>query len=448
MRMKTLIGIRHQFATLLILGVVSVSVQAQDNALAEAESLIRNGDFKAAYQLLEPLESAHAGQVDYDYLFGVAAVESGNASRGVFALERVLAASPEHKDARAEMAKAHFMLGERDASKAEFNNVLQQNPDDATKRTIQKLLTEIQKMEGTTTTFGAFLEFGIGVDSNVNSAASLDSVSVPALGGLLIPLDKGAKERSDNFTQFAGGLSFRHPFNGQVAIFGAASANNRVNSSETEFDTESLDFNAGIEIKPNADNQVLLTVQDNHFDLGGDSFRRASGVTGQWLHQVDPRNQIGVFAQYSGLKYTGNSVRNADRKIIGVNAGHAFEAESKPIAFASLYGGREDARNDAFDFLSQDVVGLRFGGQMRLADAWQGYTTLGYELRDYDARDPAFLTIRRDHQYDAAIGLKYIPARDWAIRSQLSYTKNDSNIQLNDFDRTVFSVVARKDFFW
>lgn len=97
--------------------------------LTDAEALIRKGDFQAAYQLLEPLEADRAGDVEYDYLFGVAAVESNNLTRGAFALERVLAINPNHQDARAEMAKAHYLLGEKDTAKAEFNNVLAQNPD-------------------------------------------------------------------------------------------------------------------------------------------------------------------------------------------------------------------------------------------------------------------------------------------------------------------------------
>lgn len=80
--------------------------------------------FSAAYQLLELLEADRAGDVDYDYLLCVAAVESGNSTRCAFALQRVLAINPNHKDARAEMAKAHYLLGEKDAAKAEFNNVL------------------------------------------------------------------------------------------------------------------------------------------------------------------------------------------------------------------------------------------------------------------------------------------------------------------------------------
>lgn len=98
----------------------SQTLAAKDAVLTQAEALIRKGDFKAAYLLLEPLEDTRAGDINYDYLFGFAGVESGNVTRGAFALERVLAVDPNNKDARTEMAKAHFLLGERQASKEEF----------------------------------------------------------------------------------------------------------------------------------------------------------------------------------------------------------------------------------------------------------------------------------------------------------------------------------------
>ena len=68
------------------------------------------------------------------------------------------------------LAKAHYLLDEKDAAKTEFNNILAQNPDALTKKSIEKLLTAIQKIEGSTTTFGAYLEFGLGWDSNLSSA--------------------------------------------------------------------------------------------------------------------------------------------------------------------------------------------------------------------------------------------------------------------------------------
>jgi outer membrane protein len=434
---------------LVVIAIVfsSTAFAVQDAVTAEANKLIAKRDFKAAYDLLEPLEAERAGDINYDYLFGVAAVESGNPTRGAFALERVLAQDPANKDARAEMAKAHFMLGETESSKAEFNNVLAQNPDAETRKTVEKLLTAIQKIDGTTTTFGAYLEFGLGYDSNVSSAPGITTVSVPVFGGALLDLGSSSKEKSDNFMSMAGGVSFRHPLTPQLATFGSVGGNRKINGSEIEFDTSNLDFNAGLQYRLNQNN-FTVALQDNHFDLNDESFRHAYGGSAQWLHNIDASNQAGLYAQYSRLKFIGNEFRNAERSIVGINAAHVFKGSLSPVIYGSIYGGREDARNSQADFLDQDIVGMRLGGQLSLDRRWQLLGSLATELRDNDEQDPAFLTKRKDRQYDASLGINFIPARDWSIKPQITYTKNDSNIVINDFDRTIFSVTARKDFSW
>ncbi len=424
----------------------SLAFAVQDSVVAEANKLLLKRDFTAAYQLLEPLETDRAGDVDFDYLFGVAGVESGNVSRGAFALERVLALDPNNKEARAEMAKAHFILGEIDASKAEFNNVLKQSPDAATKKTIDKLLNAIDKIEGTTTTFGAYVEGGLGYDSNVSSAPGLNAVSVPVFGGALLDLGGDGKEKSDTFNNLAGGISVRHPFSLQLSAFGSASVNSKNNLSE-KFDTRTYDLNAGLQYKYEQ-SSYTIALQNNHFYLDGDAFRRAYGATVQWLHNIDDRNQAGLFMQYSRLNYVDSSFRNADRTIFGVNVGHIFKAKFSPVLFASLYGGKEDVRNNDFEFLDQDITGLRMGGQLSLSSQWQMFSSLSAEYRDYDANDPAFLKKRKDKQYDASLGLNFIPAPSWLVKPQLSYSKNESNVDLNGFERSILSVNVRKDFSW
>ena len=439
------------FAVFIGLFCNSQAFAIQDSVVIKAENLIRNGDFKAAYQLLEPLESSRAGDIDYDYVFGVAAVESKQATRGAFALERVLAQNPDHKDARAEMAKAHYMLGELEASKSEFNIVLQQNIDVKTKISIEKLLTAIDKTEGNTTTFNAYLDAGLGHDSNVNSAPNVGFVTiaagVPNFGGLTVPLNKNAQEQSDEFANVAAGFSVRHPFTKTLAAFGTISGAKRINNSQTNFNTSAVDINAGLQLRLDK-NVLTFALQDNHFELDSEKFRRAYGASAQWLHNIDAQNQAGLYAQYSRLDYEDNSSRNADRSIIGFNFGHVFSGNLAPVLFGSVYTGMEDALERQSNFLNQDIFGVRTGGQINLSNQWQLFTLLGAELRNNESNDPAFLKKRKDTQYDATIGARFFPAHNWLIKPQLSYTKNDSNIEINEYKRTVMSVNVRKDFNW
>jgi cytochrome c-type biogenesis protein CcmH/NrfG len=112
---------------LIVLAIMlpTLGFAADEAVIDQAQKLIKSGDYQAAYKLLEPLETEHAGEVGYDYLLGVAGVESGNVTRGVFALERVLATEPNNTSARTVIAKGHFKLGEVDSAKIEFKNVLE-----------------------------------------------------------------------------------------------------------------------------------------------------------------------------------------------------------------------------------------------------------------------------------------------------------------------------------
>ena len=76
------------------------------------------------------------------------------------------------------------------------------------------------------------------------------------------------------------------------------------------------------------------------------------------------------------------------------------------------------------------------------------FSTLAAEFRDNEDSDPIFFKKRKDKQYDMSIGLNYVPAPSWIIKPLISYSKNKSNIDLNDFDRSIISINVRKDFSW
>ena len=79
-------------ATLLAVFLfVSANALSQDATLERARGLIQSNEGGAAYALLAPLEQQRAGEPDYDYLLGIAAMDAQQYTRAVFALERVLA---------------------------------------------------------------------------------------------------------------------------------------------------------------------------------------------------------------------------------------------------------------------------------------------------------------------------------------------------------------------
>jgi hypothetical protein len=97
-------------------------------------------------------------------------------------------------------------------------------------------------------------------------------------------------------------------------------------------------------------------------------------------------------------------------------------------------------------YLGHKLYGLRAGGEMRVSSAWTLFGSLSMEKRDYGGPDPLFLVNRGDTQADLRLGLSYVPLQQWTVTPSLSYTRNNSNIVVSDYDRTVITVSVRRDF--
>jgi Flp pilus assembly protein TadD len=68
-----------------------------------ADCRLRMGDFKAAIDLLKPLETAHPNDPALDYVLGMALIRDGHVAEGQSHVERILG--------RGESAEGHFLLG-------------------------------------------------------------------------------------------------------------------------------------------------------------------------------------------------------------------------------------------------------------------------------------------------------------------------------------------------
>src|SRR3990172_10272519 len=90
--MRFVLRARRALVGLLWLGVATSALA--DKVTDQARKLLEQRNAKAAYDLLLPLQSQRAGEIEYDYFLGVAALDAGDPQQAVFALERVLAVNP------------------------------------------------------------------------------------------------------------------------------------------------------------------------------------------------------------------------------------------------------------------------------------------------------------------------------------------------------------------
>ena len=434
------------FSFVFVLPLVAL---AADELLISARQQLDNGNPQAAYNLLVPLQSERAGDPGYDFLLGSAALGIGKNTEAVFALERVLAVLPNSAPARALIARAYFNLKETETAKREFENVKKQDLPPEVATTIDRFLNAIERIEESErTSIRGFVEIGIGHDSNVNSATADNQVAVPFFAGTITTLASSSTEQEDAFVSFGGGVNFQHPFSKRLGFFGGLAYQNKSNHNETNYSTYYYDANVGLSYRRDRDT-LTLGAQYNSFFVNdpsvySEAYRNASGVTGQWHHDFDSRNQVSFFAQYSQLEYPGQNIRDAGRYVGGAGYALAF-GRGTLITYLGVYGGVEDEKEDGVPQFGHDLYGARLGAQWNMSEKFALFLNANGERREYGGPDPFFLVDREDIQYNASAGFIVFPRKGVRVTTQASGTRNDSNIPINEYDRVVYQITLRYD---
>ncbi|MHB8667092.1 MAG: surface lipoprotein assembly modifier [Burkholderiales bacterium] len=440
---------RTLFAVGVCLWLAGNAALAAGVDLEKATALMKQGKPADAYALLEPFEFQESGNVQFDYLLGIAALDSGQPAKATLAFERVLATDPNFAGARLDMGRAYFQLGDFPRAKAELETVLTQNPPPAAKATINNYLAAIEKRENEKKTRASgYLEVGVGHDSNVNYATSESQIAVPALGNLTFTLNPTGVKAASNYLGSAFGGEVSHQVNPKLGVFAGADVRARDNTGERMFNSVSTDGRAGVALGEGA-NVVRLGILAGNYQLNGKTNRDTSGINAEWRHLLNPANQLSGFAQYARYRFESDiSVNNFNQSTYGANWLHV-SSDGKGLLSASLFAGDESASLRADG--GKRFNGVRLGGQMQINDRTEVFAGLGAQFSRYQQANAAFSSAtssltRDDKQYDASLGINWHYNKLWTVRPQLAYMRNNSNIVIYQFDRTDVSVTLRRDF--
>ncbi|HEU0189354.1 MAG TPA: tetratricopeptide repeat protein [Gallionella sp.] len=423
-------------------------IEAREKPLRDAEDMMKDGKPADAYNLLEPLEFDRSGEVRFDYLLGIAALDSGKPDKATLAFERVLAVDPNFAGARLDMARAYYQLGDTPRAKTEFETVLKQNPPEAARATIQNYLDAIAAQEAARQTgFTAYIEGTVGNDSNVNASTGQSQISVPFFNNAVFTLNPTNVKTADDYLGVAAGAEVNRSVNSGLAVYAGADLRNRGNMSKTAFSSLSADARAGIAFGSET-NLFRVGVMGGQYTLGTAHNRDNTGFNAEWRHTFSPSNQLNAFAQFTQYRFVDAAmkVNDFDQQVGGAGWLHVL-ADGKSALFGSLYYGTEaDVAAGGRVDGAKRLTGLRVGGQSAFNEKTELFVSLGGQAGDYSKVNTAFLRQRSDRLYDLTLGANWHLNKLWTVRPQLAYSRNDSNIVIYGYERTDVSLTLRRDF--
>jgi outer membrane protein len=427
-----------------------------DQDMQDARALIKNERAADAYALLQPYEFEHSGEEPYDYLLGIAALDSGKPDKATFALERVLAINPGSAAARMEMARAYYQLGDLPRAKTEFLAVLKQNPSATARANIEHYLDEIAARDGSRPArFSAYIEATVGRDSNVNNSTSQSQIYVDAISSSAT-LDPSNIQNADNYHALAAGGEVLYRGNSNWGLYAGADVRQRSYISQKDFNAVNIDARLGI-ILSGADSRLRLGINDGQLALNNTPNRQARGIHAEWSQTLSQTDTLKLGGQYLQYRFSSASMQQNDYDLQALSLGwqHLLN-EGKASTLLSLYQGQEKdvstllnppaspdgGRTDG----AKNFSGLRMGAQAQVSNATTVYAQAGMQQGTYSKTNYWFQRQRLDRFYDLTVGAQWNWRKFWSMRTQLNYALNESNIEIYGFNRTDVSLSVRRDF--
>lgn len=402
--------------------------------LASAGSLLAAEQSRSAFDLLKARESEFAGNTLFDYLLGVAALDSGLHSEAVFSLRRAIATAPDFAGARMELARAYFESNNLTLARALFTNLLSENPPAGVHSVIDDYIIAIDaQIAGPPPQFVPYFEFASGYDDNANSSTADGQF----LGFTLSPqnlktespfVEVGAgfswnKQSSSRFGWYTGGrVGYRHNTDADFVDAGVISGLAGMNWQRGSF------FG-----RAGADAYWATRDGEPNSSYGGLDALLGRRLSGGWDLTLSLRG---------GVVRHDNSIEVLDVNRLLYAAGATYRFAPLGSVGVEMIGGNDSARQGGSPY-GNSKLGGRIFLTTPVGQDGQLYVSTGSLTSDYDGL--FFGASRKDIQLTSMLQVEFMNVftDGLSLIPRLQYIDNDSDVSLYDYDRTEIALLMR-----
>ncbi len=440
------------FVFILLTSQNPVFAAEDESPSPEMDNFISNQQYEEAYELGKEFLDDWEGDPQFDFLYGLAALEFGETNESVFALERVAATSTDavlRSRARLELARAYFVTNNLTASENLFNAVLTTNPPPNVQQNVQAFLQLIEtRRNSQTPTINWTISSVIGSDSNANSATSNGLIDTPLIGQ--IELDPAGQETEDNFSNTTMAMAYKYPFTRDRSL------NFTLNLSHlNNFDTDQFDLdNARGELSYNWGNEVHRFrhgVSSGKVNLDQNGFQKSLALNSSWQRAGANGWYQSLSASYTQVRYDTNNdgdlndLRDVDQLLF---TGGITKIAGPLTHTLSVYRADESPEaSGAGDHNGREFTGLAYSLLYSMNSQHTPFLRASYQEVDHDSEHPVFFNTKRSGETTSlTLGWFWSIARNLMVTGEAAYTDNNSNITLFDYSRFKYQAGLRYQF--
>lgn len=438
---------RTALVTLLLAYAATPAVLAQDTAtfdviasaadqalMTRAESLIASDQAERAYDMLGDREADLAGNPYFDYLLGVAALDSGHVSEAIFSLRRSVAVAPRYAGARMELGRAYYESGNGGQARPLFVSLLDENPPSGVRGVIQQYIDAIDQKPATPgSRFSPYLELRTGHDSNANGSTSNQQF----LGFMLNPQNL---ETESPFAEVGAGFAWIVPQSSRFAWRYNGRVGHRDNSDASFINATTLNgFAGGTWQRGNWFGRAGI---DGYWaSRDGDSNENYTGIDLLFGNRVAENWDMTLGLRGGAQRFdTAINVLDVDRFLYTVGVTRRFAATSRLTLQA--IGGNDTEKQSGSPY-GNSKSGGRLSLSTGLGDVAFLHTSIGSLTTEFDGL--FFGLPREDEQFTAAVRLEFrdVFTDGLTLVPGLIYVDNASDVALYEYDRTEIGLLIR-----
>ncbi len=423
---------------LFIYSLCSSAYAANAINIEKILTLISQDKPEQAYQEAQLLLADNEGDIDFDYAFGLAAHASKRFHHAIFAFERVIKNKPNWLTARYALAMSYFSAGNINAAEFELKQIqsLSKVEDFPNLAKYLRAIGEVRSSRGGQ--FKHHIELGLATDSNGNSGIDDDIVFIPVLGS--INLFDSNQELDDNFIQAQWQTRYLKPLDLNTSWFALSNISYAHYQEYSHLSRTFVDVIAGWQTKTKSSHYLVNTFYQPLW-LDDDKYLDYFGLNGEISRAIGKNNDWGASGTLAQISH---ELDDLDKNQFMLSLW--YQQEYKQFNYRlTMSAGREDSDKN-FEHLGRDFTGIDISVSGSVASRDLLKVQLSYMSSSYHEIHPLFLDERSDSMFKTKLNYQYYIDQNWAWFLSLSYLYNKSNLDLYEYDRSLFSTSFRYQF--
>ena len=429
------------------------------DVLPRAQQLLAAGNAKQAYMELIAVQDRLAENVEFNYLLGVAALDSGKVDEAIISFERVLAANPNNAGAKLDLARAYFVVGSFDLAESSFRELAASNPPPETRVAINRYLDAIasKRKQGKQRLF-AWGETSLGYDSNITGVpADFTSAVQSAFNLVGVNPTGNSIKRKAPYLAAAVGADYVWPLNTEWSALMGGELRGRAYRRESDFNSRFGEIRAGGAWASGQQNWRFMA-NVNRFDQDGaapgdpkpTNERTAATVSAEYRYALSSAKQLSASISGGQTRFPKNKIEDFNSTTATLGWSQVFEGKASLLWILNGFYSDDKAIRTLADGVtdkSKKVSGIRQTLQYSLTENLSIFNTLGATLRKDKSAFARANTVEfgRDTLADAGLGFNWRFQSKCSLRVQWLGSRNDSNIAIYDYTRHEVSSNIRCD---